>query len=123
VLRRDLQRVGYGACNNANTPRWRSGATLDVLSGLGSRTPYPGAITFPGNGSTTSLSKFITETPNPLDFCGWTGTPAGLPVFAMMPEAVTGSVSTSLTGPSGPVETCTLSPLNTNALGCPSATR
>jgi hypothetical protein len=114
ILRRDLQRVGYGACNNANTPRWRSGATLDVLSGLGSRTPYPGAITFPGNGSTTSLSKFITETPNPLDFCGWTGTPAGLPVFAMMPEAVTGSVSTTLTGPSGPVETCTLSPLNTN---------
>jgi hypothetical protein len=113
VLRRDLKTVGYGGCDRADTPRWRSGATLDVLSGLSPRTPQWAPVTFPGNGSTTNLNRFIAETPNPLDFCGWTGTPAGLPVFAMMPEAVTGAVTTSMTGPACPVPTCTLSPLNT----------
>lgn len=113
VLRRDLRTVGYGGCDRADTPRWRSGATLDVLSGLASRTAQWAPVTFPGNGATTNLSRFVTETPNPLDYCGWTGTPAGLPVFAMMPEAVTGTVRTSMTGPAGAVPTCTLSPLNT----------
>lgn len=113
VLRRDLKTVGYGGCDRADTPRWRSGATLDVLSGLASRTAQWAPVTFPGNGATTNLSRFVTETPNPLDYCGWTGTPAGLPVFAMMPEAVTGTVTTSMSGPAGAVPTCTLSPLNT----------
>jgi hypothetical protein len=113
LLRRDLRTVGYGGCDRADTPRWRSGATLDVLSGLASRTAQWAPVTFPGNGATTNLSRFITETPNPLDYCGWTGTPAGLPVFAMMPEAVTGTVTTSMSGPAGAVPTCTLSPLNT----------
>ncbi len=113
VLRKDLHTVGYGDCNMADTAKWRSGATLDVLSGLGSRTPQSAPILFPGNGTTTNLHRFIAETPNPLDFCGWTGTPAGLPVIAMMPEQVTGPVTTSMTGPAGPVTTCTLSPLNT----------
>jgi hypothetical protein len=114
VLRRDLKTVGYGGCDRADTARWHSGATLDVLSGLASRTRQLAPITFPGNGATTNLNRFITETPNPLDFCGWTGTPAGLPVFAMMPEAVTGTVTTAMSGPAGAVPTCTLSPLNTS---------
>jgi hypothetical protein len=114
VLRRDLKTVGYGGCDRADTARWHSGATLDVLSGLASRTPQWAPITFPGNGATTNLNRFITETPNPLDYCGWTGTPAGLPVFAMMPEAVTGTVTTAMSGPAGAVPTCTLSPLNTS---------
>jgi len=114
VLRRDLKTVGYGGCDRADTARWHSGATLDVLSGLASRTRQWAPITFPGNGATTNLNRFITETPNPLDFCGWTGTPAGLPVFAMMPEAVTGTVTTAMSGPAGAVPTCTLSPLNTS---------
>jgi hypothetical protein len=113
LLRRDLRTVGYGGCDRADTPRWRSGATLDVLSGLAPRSAQWAPVTFPGNGATTNLSQFITETPNPLDYCGWTGTPAGLPVFAMMPEAVTGTVTTSMSGPAGAVPTCTLSPLNT----------
>lgn len=113
VLRRDLKTVGYGSCDRADTPKWHSGATLDVLSGLSARTPQWAPVTFPGNGTTTNLNQFVAETPNPLDYCGWTGTPAGLPVFAMMPEAVSGTVTTSMTGPAGPVPTCTLSPLNT----------
>ncbi|MEX1107172.1 MAG: CAP domain-containing protein [Ilumatobacteraceae bacterium] len=113
VLRRDLKSVGYGSCDRADTARWRSGATLDVLTGLAPKTAQWAPVTFPGNGATTNLNQFVAETPNPLDFCGWTGTPAGLPVFAMMPEAVTGSVTTSMTGPAGTVPTCTLSQLNT----------
>lgn len=94
VLRRDLETVGYGGCDRADTARWKSGATLDVLSGLAPKTPQSAPVTFPGDGSTTNLSQFIAETPNPLDYCGWSGTPAGLPVFAMMPEAVSGTATT-----------------------------
>lgn len=112
ILRKDLATVGYGECNRADTPKWHSGATLDVLTGLGARTPQTAPILFPGDGSTTSLDRFITESPNPLDFCGWTGS-AGLPVIAMMPEVVAGPVTTSMSGPGGPVQTCTLSALNT----------
>lgn len=111
ILRANLQTVGYGKCDSTNTSPWRSGATLNVLSGLGAG-PRPGTpILFPGDGSTTNLSQFVTESPNPLTFCGWTGQ-AGLPVIAMMPEAVTVAVS-SITGPNGPVQTCTLFSGNT----------
>ena len=63
----------------------------------------------PATASTTSLTKFVVESPDPLAFCGWTGS-AGLPVIAMMPEAVTGGVTATITGPSGPLQTCALSP-------------
>jgi hypothetical protein len=43
--------------------------------------------------------------------CGWTGS-AGLPLIAMLPAGVSTATS-SLTGPSGPVSTCTLHPGNT----------
>jgi hypothetical protein len=113
IVRRELKRVGYGTCSNAATPKWHSAGTLDVLSGLGPRPSLLTPVTFPGNGTTTSLYRFITETPNPLDFCGWTGTRAGLPVFAMLPEAATGTITSTMTGPDGPVPTCTLSAQNT----------
>jgi hypothetical protein len=112
VLRPNLQTVGFGKCDSETSSPWRSGATLDVLRGLGARTPLATPIMFPGDGATTSLNKFIVETPDPLAFCGWSGT-AGLPIIAMMPEAVTGNVTTSITGPNGAVETCGLSELNT----------
>jgi Cysteine-rich secretory protein family len=107
ILRPQLQQVGYGQFDNPAAPRWRSGATLDVLRGLNFSAPIPSTpILFPGNGTTIALGEFITEQPNPLDFCGWTGE-AGLPVFAMMPED-TSTGSASMTGPSGPVQVCTL---------------
>ncbi len=52
------------------------------------------------------LNRFITESPNPVTLCGWTGT-AGLPLIAMMPGTVR-NANSSLVGPNGPVETCTL---------------
>jgi len=33
VLRPNLQRVGFGKCDNSATSPWKSGATLDVLRG------------------------------------------------------------------------------------------
>lgn len=113
ILRHNLQKVGFGKCDLTATPTWHSGATLNVLSGLNYSVPRPATpIVFPGNGTTTNLYKFITESPNPMTFCNWTGA-AGLPVIAMMPEKVT-SVMTSITGPNGAIETCPLYAGNTS---------
>gem|GEM_PF-1184527 len=115
VLRHNLQAVGYGKCTtptNAYKP-WKSAATLNVLTGLNYSIPRPATPTlFPGNGTTTSLNKFIAETPNPVTLCGWTGG-AGLPVIAMMPEKFTAVSSATITGPSGVLQTCALHAGNT----------
>ncbi|MEP7115659.1 MAG: CAP domain-containing protein, partial [Ilumatobacteraceae bacterium] len=116
VLRPNLQSTGFGKCDLGSTPQWHSGATLDVLNGLVSEVRPADPILFPGNGSTTNLSRFIAESPSPLDYCGWTGEQAGLPIIAMMPEAAT-SPSASLTDPSGqPVDVCVLSAANTDGV-------
>lgn len=115
ILRYNLSRSAYGQCTDPDGARWRSGATLDVLRGLDNNVPAPTEpIVFPGNGATVGLNRFIVETPDPLAMCGWSG-PAGLPLLAMMPTGVTTGSST-LTGPGGPVETCTLHPGNTSGL-------
>ena len=94
-------------CANPNTPRWHSGATLDVIRGLDSSVTRPSTpIVFPGNGATVRMSTFIAETPSPVEMCGWSGA-AGLPLIAMMPSDVTAANST-LSGPNGPITTCTL---------------
>ncbi len=119
VLRPNLNRVGFGKCDNQSTPKWHSGGTLDVLRGLGPKTPQSNPILFPGNGSTTNLNRFIVETPDPLSFCSgtdWQDGVAGLPIIAMMPEAVTGGVSASISGPTGPLATCAISGLNTSGV-------
>ena len=115
VLRPNLQSTGFGKCDLPSTPTWHSGATLDVLRGLGSAPRPAEPILFPGNGATTNLYRFITESPSPLTYCGWTGT-AGLPIIAMMPEGANGA-SAALTGPDGlPIETCVLSAANTSGV-------
>lgn len=111
VLRPNLRTVGFGKCDISTTPTWHSGASLNVIAGLVSAPRPSWPVTFPGAGTTTSLSKFVTESPNPLTFCGWSGT-AGLPVIAMMPEKVT-SVTATMTGPNGPLEVCPLYSGNT----------
>src|SRR5688572_28460063 len=65
LLRPNLQTVGFGMCTDSATPTWHSGATLDVLHGLGAKAPMSAPILFPGDGSTTSLAKFVTESPDP----------------------------------------------------------
>ena len=112
VLRPTLTTVGFGKCDRKDTPLWHSAATLDVLHGLGPRQPLTQPILFPGDGTVTNLDRFQTESPNPLDSCpGWSA-PAGLPVLAMMPEPTTGAVA-SISGPGGPLPTCTVSAANT----------
>jgi hypothetical protein len=107
ILRHNLRTSGFGLCVDETTPKWHSGGTLDVIRGIDYGIQRPSTpIVFPGNGATVPLHNFITESPNPLAMCGWTGT-AGLPLIAMMPNEVT-SATTSLTGPSGPIQTCAL---------------
>lgn len=115
VLRPNLQRVGFGQCENPNTARWHSGATLDVLRGLGPQQAIASPILFPGDGTVTNLTQFIAESPNPVQLCGWGTSGAGLPVIAMMPENFSSNPSASMTGPNGPVQTCVLSRHNTSS--------
>jgi hypothetical protein len=115
VLRPNLQSVGFGKCDNPSTSPWRSGATLDVIRGLGAPVAQTEPILFPGNGTTTSLSKFVTESPNPLDYCGWTGG-AGLPIIAMMPEDFASNPVATLRTSSGVIDTCVLSSKNTTGV-------
>ena len=108
VLRHSLRTSGFGLCAQNDTPTpWHSGGTLDVIRGIDSGAPRPSTpIVFPGNGATVPLHSFITEFPDPLAMCGWTGN-AGLPLIAMMPSDAT-SAGATLTGPDGPIETCIL---------------
>lgn len=110
ILRPALKTVAFGKCDedSARTPTWHSGAALNVIAGLDNNAAAPTSpILWPGNGTTTSLTKFVAESPNPVSLCGWTGG-AGLPVLAMMPEDFSTVSSSSITGPNGPLETCTL---------------
>jgi hypothetical protein len=112
VLRYNLQTVGFAKCDNPSTPTWHSAASLNVLDGMNHSIPRPSSpILFPGNGTTTNLTRFVTESPDPRSFCTGYAAP-GLPVIAMMPEAYT-SVSASITGPNGAIPSCALSSLNT----------
>lgn len=115
LLRHNLTHTGFGQCRNPSTSPYKSAATLDVLRGLSSTKPRPSwPILFPGNGTTTNLDRFVAESPSPLTFCGWPSG-GGLPVIAMMPEAFT-SVSGSMTGPTGPLQTCVLHKGNTSGV-------
>ena len=115
ILRHNLASSGFGLCASSSTPTpWHSAGTLDVIRGLDLSRPAPTApIVFPGNDSTVPLHAFITESPNPMTLCGWSGT-AGLPLIAMMPNDVT-SASSTLTGPNGPISTCSLHKGNTGS--------
>lgn len=110
ILRHNLAVTAFGGCNDPNGAKWKSGGTLDVLRGLDHSRPRPTTpIVFPGNGVTIPLDRFITESPNPRDMCGWSADDngVGLPLIAMMPSAVSSATAT-LTGPSGPIATCVL---------------
>jgi hypothetical protein len=112
MLRPELTQVGFGKCTDpTRSGRWSSAGTLNILDGLnGPRGPRP--VVFPGNGARTRLSRFIAETPNPVQLCGWTGT-AGLPLIAMLPAQVT-SAKATLRGPGGNEQVCVLHAANTS---------
>jgi uncharacterized protein YkwD len=119
LLRPSLQQAAYGMCASPPNPtntQWRSAATLDVVRGNNWGAPKPASpIVFPGNGATTSLTRFIAETPDPRSFCGWGAQSVGLPLIAMMPSTVTAATA-SLVGPNGPIPTCVLHRANTSGV-------
>jgi hypothetical protein len=119
VLRPSLKRSGFGLCASPpakSTTAWKSAATLDVIRGIDHRVPDRATpVLFPGNGATTSLTRFIAESPDPRTFCGWSGRTVGLPLIAMMPAGVS-SANASLSGPNGPIQTCVLHAGNTSGL-------
>ena len=113
ILRAGLRTTGFGLCADPTTNPWRSGATLDVIRGIDPGVTRPGSpVVFPGPGATVRMGAFITESPDPVAMCGWTGTPAGLPLIAVMP-ARTRTATATLEGPNGPVEICVLHAGNT----------
>jgi hypothetical protein len=117
LLRPSLASAAFGMCSSPPNPtkgRWNSGGTLDVVRGINPGIPRSSVpIVFPGNGTTTSLTRFVAESPDPRTFCGWGAQTVGLPLIALMPSPVNGAVA-SLIGPSGPVPTCVLTRSNTN---------
>jgi hypothetical protein len=119
ILRPSLQQAAFGMCSSPPNPsnsRWNSGATLDVIRGNNWSAAKPATpIVFPGNGATTSLTRFIAESPDPRTFCGWTGQQVGLPLIALMPAGVSAANAT-LVGPNGPVPTCVLHQGNTSGI-------
>jgi len=116
LLRPSLSQVAHGMCASPPNPtrtQWKSAATLDVVRGNNWGAAKLGTpVVFPGNGATTSLTRFIAETPDPRTFCGWGSQTVGLPLIAMMPSNVT-TASATLVGPGGPVPTCVLHKANT----------
>jgi hypothetical protein len=119
LLRPSLQQAAFGTCSSPPNPtntRWKSAATLDVVRGNSWGAPKPATpIVFPGNGATTSLTRFIAESPDPRTFCGWGAQNVGLPLIAMMPSNVTAATAT-LVGPAGAVPTCVLHTANTSGV-------
>lgn len=114
ILRPTLATSGFGLCSSTDTPTpWQSGGTLDVIRGIDQSRPRPTQpIVFPGRDATVPLTRFITEFPDPMAMCGWSGE-AGLPLIALMPNAVSTATAT-ITGPNGPIDTCALHPGNTS---------
>ena len=114
ILRPGVQTVGYGRHDNAGATRYRSAAALDILSGY-QAVPVTQPVVFPGQGSTVPLDRFIAEYPDPRDSCGWSGLTVGLPLIVMLPENP-GSVTASLSGPTGDQTVCVVSAANTTGL-------
>ena len=113
ILRPHLTTSGFGLCADDAASAWHSGGTLDVLRGINHQIASPSTATvFPGRNATLALNRFVTESPNPLTFCGWSGS-AGLPLIAMLPGAVTAANAT-LAGPAGAIATCVLHGENTD---------
>ena len=100
-----LQSVAFAASRGLPGAALDTAAVLDVVSGVGSRVVADRAVTFPAAGSTTPLTTFVTETPNPLTVCPGYSAPAGLPLIAMF-TSPPGAVTTSVLLDGQPVEHC-----------------
>jgi len=59
-------------------------------------------INFPGDGMTTNLTSYTgSESPDPLETCGWTGAGYGLPLIALLPKAPAADLNAEVVGSDG----------------------
>ena len=100
-----LQRIAFASTRGTPGASLDSSAVLDVVHGLGSKVVADRPVTFPANASTTPLTTFVAETPNPLTSCPGYSAPAGLPLLALFPNAP-GNATAYLTTDGRAVETC-----------------
>jgi hypothetical protein len=83
-------------------------AGLDVVRGL-EPTYKSDLVLFPGPGSTIELQSFLSESPNPLETCGYDGS-AGLPLVAILPAKPDPEATATVTDVTGTVvPTCIVS--------------
>lgn len=77
-------------------------AMLDVIRGLGTPPANPTNVFFPGNGASTTLSRFFGELPDPREGCSadWQRF-SGLPIFALLTQAPAAGTTARLELPSG----------------------
>lgn len=104
-----LQVTGYGTYFEETAPKWKSGATLDVLrgrTGAGNTAP----VVFPANGRVVPIGEYGGyEHPDPLSSCSGYTAPSGLPIIVQLPEAksVISDVKSALVDENGqPLEHC-----------------
>ena len=93
-----LQRIAFASTHGLTGASLDSSAVLDVVHGLGSKVVTDRPITFPADGSTTPLTSFVGETPDPLTACPGYAAPAGLPLLALFPTAPGATTATLSTG-------------------------
>lgn len=99
MLRAKLRQVAFGRDSTTG------GAGLDIIRGIDSSAAgAAGPILFPGPGATTDLSRYVGESPDPLETCSWTGrSDVGLPLIAMLPTSPSVSLTARVDGPGNSV--------------------
>jgi hypothetical protein len=101
LLRARLTTVAFASAGNGGS------AGLDVISGLSSDGPATTRpILFPGDGMSTNLTSYTgSESPDPLETCGWggPGTDYGVPLIALLPKAPAAGLSAQVLGADGRV--------------------
>ena len=100
-----LQRVAFASTHGLTDASLNSSAVLDVVHGIGAKVVTDRPITFPAGGSTTPLTSFLAETPDPLSACPGYAVPAGLPLLALFPTAP-GATTATLSMGGQRVEIC-----------------
>ena len=93
-----LQRIAFASTRGLTGASLSSSAVLDVVHGLGTKVVIDRTITFPADASTTPLTSFVGETPDPLTACPGYAAPAGLPLLALFPTAPGRATATLSTG-------------------------
>lgn len=92
IMRPGLKQAGYARDDDGN-------AGLDVLRGLDPSVERKSPVFFPAPQTTTSLSAFRSELPNPLESCRYER--GGLPLIALLPQPPVAGVTATLTNPDG----------------------